>query len=39
MIYTLVLVSGVQKSTSVMHIHISTLFKILFPYRPSQSIE
>ena len=27
------LVSGVQKSESVMHIHIPTLFWILFPYR------
>ena len=28
------LVSGVQQNESVTHIHISTLFKILFPYRP-----
>ena len=37
-----VLVSGVPKSESVIHIHISTLFfffKILFPHRPLQSIE
>ena len=32
-------VSGVQPSKSVIHIHISALFKILFPYRPLQSSE
>ena len=30
--------SGVQQSESVIHIHISTLFQILFPYRSLQSI-
>ena len=34
-----VLVSDVQQSESDIHIHISTLFQILFPYRPLQSIE
>ena len=41
-IYNVVLVSGVQQSESVIHIHISTLFfffLILFPYRLLQSIE
>ena len=33
MIYNVVLVSGVQQSDLVIHIHISTLFQILFPYR------
>ena len=33
------LVSGVQQSDSVIHIHISILFQILFPYRLSQIIE
>ena len=32
--YNVVLVSGVQQSESVIHIHISTVFYILFPYRP-----
>ena len=32
-------VSGVQQSESVMHIHMFTLFQIIFPYRPLQSIE
>ena len=30
MIYNVVLVSGVQQSDSVLHIHISILFQILF---------
>ena len=34
-----VLVSGVQHSEAVIHINISTLFKIFFAYRPLQSIE
>ena len=33
------LVSGVKQSESVIHIHISTLFQSLFPYRSLQSIE
>ena len=32
-------VSAVQQSESVIHIHISTLLKILFSYRSLQSIE
>ena len=32
-----VLVSGVQQSDSVMHIQISIIFQILFPYRVSQT--
>ena len=39
LIYNVVLVSGVQQSESVMHIHISTLFQIVFPYRSLQSTE
>ena len=33
------LVSGVQQSDSVIHIHVSILFKILFPFRLLHSIE
>ena len=33
MINDVVLVSGVQQSDSVIHIHISILFQILFPCR------
>ena len=33
MIYNVVLVSGVWQSESVMHVHISTFLKILFPFR------
>ena len=33
LIYNVVLVSGVQRSDSVIHIHISTLFQIIFHYR------
>ena len=39
LIYNVVLVSAVQQSESVIHIPISTLFQILFPYRSLQSIE
>ena len=39
LIYNVVLVSGVQQSASVIHIHIFILFQILFPYRSLQSIE
>ena len=39
LIYNVVLVSAVQQSESVIHIHISTLFQILFPYGSLQSIE
>ena len=34
-----VLVSGVQQSDSVIHIHVSILFQILFPFRLLQNIE
>ena len=37
-IYIVVLVSAVQQNESIKHLHISTLFKILFSYRPLQSI-
>ena len=33
------LVSGVQSSDSVIHIHVSTLLQILFPFRLLQNIE
>ena len=33
------LVSGVQQSDSVIHIHVSILFQILFPFGLSQSTE
>ena len=33
------LVSGVQQSDSVQHIHVSILFQILFPFRLLQNIE
>ena len=39
MINKAVLVSGVQQSDSVIHIHVSILFQILFPFRLSQNIE
>ena len=39
LIYNAGLVSGVQQSESVTHIHISILLQILFPYRPLQSIK
>ena len=34
-----VLVSGIQQSDSVIHIHASILFQILFPFRLLQNIE
>ena len=34
-----VLVSGIQQSESVIYVHVSTLFKILFPQRTLQSVE
>ena len=37
--YCVVLVSGVLQSDSVIHIHISILILILFPYKLLQSIE
>ena len=39
MINNVVLVSGVQQSDSVMHIHVSIIFHILFPSRLLQNIE
>ena len=39
MIYNIVLVSSVQQINSVIHIHISILFQILFPFRLLQDIE
>ena len=38
-IYSIVLVLGVQQSKSVIYVHISTLFQIFFPYKPIQSTE
>ena len=34
-----VLVSGIQESDSVTHIHVSILFQILFPFSLLQNIE
>ena len=34
-----VFVSGVRQSDSVIHIHISIVFQILFPFRLLQNIE
>ena len=39
MINNFVLVSGVQQSDSVIHIHVSILFQVLFPFRLLQDIE
>ena len=39
MINNVVLVSGVQQSDSVIHIHVSILFQILFPFRLLQNME
>ena len=39
MINNVVLVSGVQHSDSVIHINVSILFQILFPFRLLQNIE
>ena len=39
MINDVVLVAGVQQSDSVIHIHVSILFQILFPFRLLQNIE
>ena len=39
MINNVVLVSGVQQSDSVIHIHVSILFQILFPLRSLHNIE
>ena len=34
-----VLVSGAQQSDSVIHVHVSILFQVLFPFRLLQNIE
>ena len=39
LIYSIVLVSGVQQSDSVIHTYISILFQILFPHRLLQNTE
>ena len=39
MIYNVVLVSSVQQSDLVIHVHVSILFQILFPFRLLQNIE
>ena len=39
MINSVVLVSGVQQSESVIHINVSVLFQILFPFMFLQNIE
>ena len=39
LINSVVLVSGVQQSDSVIHIHVSILFQIIFPIRLLQNIE
>ena len=39
MINNVVLVSGVQQSDSVIHIHVSILFQILLPFRLLHNIE
>ena len=39
LIYNTVLVSGIQQSDSVIHIYVSILFQILFPFRSFQNIE
>ena len=39
MINNVLLVAGVQQSDSVIHIHISILFQVLFPFRLLQNIE
>ena len=39
LIYNVVLVSGVQQNDSIIHIHISILFQIIFPFRLLQSIK
>ena len=36
---SVVLVSGVQQSDSVIHIHVSILFQVLFPFRLLQNTE
>ena len=37
--FNVVLVSGVQQSDSVIHIHVSILFQVIFPFRLLQNTE
>ena len=39
LIYSAVLFSGEWQSDSVIHVHVSILFQILFPYKLIQNIE
>ena len=39
LLYNVVLISGVQQRDSVIHINVSILLQILFPYRLLQVIE
>ena len=39
LINNVVLVSGIQESDSVIHIHVSLLFQILFPFRLLHNIK
>ena len=39
MIYNVVLVTGVEKSGSVIHVHVSILFQIIFSFRLLQNTE
>ena len=39
LIYNVVLFWGIQQSVPIIHLHISILFQILFPYRLLQSAE
>ena len=39
MIYNVVLTSGVEQSDSLIHIHVSIRFQVLFPFRLLQNIE
>ena len=38
LIYNVVIISAIQKSDSVVHVHASVLFQILFPHGLSQNI-
>ena len=39
MIYNVVLVSGVQQSDSIIHIYVTILFQVLFPFQLLPNIE
>lgn len=39
MVNNVVLVSGIQRSDSIIHIHVSILFQILFPVRLLCNVE